>query len=301
MKIDRRTAIVLVVTVVGIVGLVLAAGTLTDPATEAGTTGTGGLDGDRVGFPSDSEDLESEGDPVGWSPPAWLVLAIAILATLVLVYATLDDPDNSMRIAVLQTVGSIGTILVVVAVVRGWLGEQPTPDQSINLSVLNGSLPGAPGPPSGSESATNLPVELWAILGAFGVLAVLVIVVVSGDDPPDDPQTDRTRQRDADAAVVAVREAAGRARDRLASGAALDNAVYRAWAEMVDALDVGDPETTTPQEFATHAVEAGMDRSAVEDLTRLFDEVRYGDRPVTDARERRAREILAAIAPEDDR
>ncbi|WP_159076998.1 DUF4129 domain-containing protein [Halococcoides cellulosivorans] len=300
MEIDRRTAIVLVVTVVGIVGLVLAAGTLTDPATSEGTSGVGGLDGERIGFPSESGESSNTGRSLG-DPPAAIVLAIAVLATLVLVYATLDDPDNSMRAAVLVTVGIISAILVAAATFRGWVGQRPAPNQSLNLSMLRGSLPGAPGPPSGTETTTSLPVELWAIVGGVGVVAVLVIVVLSSDDSPDDPQTERTRQSDADTAVAAVREAAGRAHDRLASGAALDNAVYRAWAEMVDALDVGDPETTTPQEFATHAIEAGMDRSAVEDLTLLFDEVRYGDRPVTDERERRARETLTAIAVEDDR
>lgn len=67
------------------------------------------------------------------------------------------------------------------------------------------------------------------------------------------------------------------------------NAVDRAWAAMVARLDVDRPETTTPQEFATRAVESGFDREAVERLTRTFEEVHYGDRPVTRDRERVAK------------
>lgn len=67
------------------------------------------------------------------------------------------------------------------------------------------------------------------------------------------------------------------------------NAVDRAWAAMVARLDVDRPATTTPRDLATRAVEAGLDREAVERLTETFEEVHYGDRPVTRDRERAAR------------
>lgn len=67
------------------------------------------------------------------------------------------------------------------------------------------------------------------------------------------------------------------------------NAVDRAWASMVERLDVRRPATRTPNECAAAAIAAGLDRDAVEALTEAFVEVRYGKRPVTERRERIAR------------
>ncbi|MFC7194900.1 DUF4129 domain-containing protein [Halosimplex aquaticum] len=64
---------------------------------------------------------------------------------------------------------------------------------------------------------------------------------------------------------------------------------------MTTALQVPDPATSTPGEFADAAVTAGMDEGRVDDLTDLFERVRYGDEPVSEAHERRAAETLRAI------
>lgn len=73
------------------------------------------------------------------------------------------------------------------------------------------------------------------------------------------------------------------------------NAVYRAWREMaMRAVDASD-RTVTASEVARAAIRAGFDREAVRRLTTLFEEVRYGDRPVTDERERHARAALRAL------
>jgi len=67
------------------------------------------------------------------------------------------------------------------------------------------------------------------------------------------------------------------------------NEVDRLWLRMVRGLDVDDPETTTPTEFAREAVRDGMDSDGVRALTGVFEEVRYGDTGVTEDRKRRAR------------
>ena len=48
-------------------------------------------------------------------------------------------------------------------------------------------------------------------------------------------------------------------------------------------------------ERAREAIAAGVDRGAVEALTEVFEEVRYGAAPVTDRRRRRAREARTTI------
>lgn len=65
--------------------------------------------------------------------------------------------------------------------------------------------------------------------------------------------------------------------------------VERAWLGMVRHLDLDRPGTMTTSECASAAVEAGLDREAVRALTETYEEVRYGNRPVTDRREATAR------------
>jgi hypothetical protein len=60
-------------------------------------------------------------------------------------------------------------------------------------------------------------------------------------------------------------------------------------------LDVPNPESSTPAEFAAVAVEAGIDREDVEELTALFEAVRYGGESPTEDRERRALEALRSV------
>nr|WP_303647090.1 DUF4129 domain-containing protein [Haloarchaeobius salinus] len=55
------------------------------------------------------------------------------------------------------------------------------------------------------------------------------------------------------------------------------------------------PESKTPAEVARAAVDGGLPRSAVERLTAVFRDVRYGRYPRTDDRKRTAREALAEI------
>lgn len=71
------------------------------------------------------------------------------------------------------------------------------------------------------------------------------------------------------------------------------NAVERTWASVLAAADVEDPWRRTPEECASAAVESGFDPEGVERLRRVFEEVRYGDREVTDARVRRMEEGLS--------
>lgn len=79
------------------------------------------------------------------------------------------------------------------------------------------------------------------------------------------------------------------------------NEVHRAWLAMVRALPMERPWTRTPAECAEIAREAGADEAAVEQITRTFAEVRYGGRPVTDERRRRAREGIERLRERGER
>lgn len=71
--------------------------------------------------------------------------------------------------------------------------------------------------------------------------------------------------------------------------------VEGAWLGMVRRLDLDDPGTMTTSECASAAIEAGLDREAVQRLTETYEEVRYGGRPVTEDREEVARQSRRRI------
>lgn len=73
------------------------------------------------------------------------------------------------------------------------------------------------------------------------------------------------------------------------------NEVREAWLSMVQRLDLDRPRARTPAECADAAVESDMNPEAVETLTGVFEEVRYGGEPVTEDRVERAREGLRRL------
>jgi hypothetical protein len=160
-------------------------------------------------------------------------------------------------------------------------------------NITGDTFPGGGGDPL----VTNLPAE--AVLGVFGVVIVgtaAALYCASGGDTISnieerDPEAD-------DAEPFTPRDlavAAGRAADRLEEhNADVDNEVYRAWWEMTSMLDVADPDTATPGEFADAAVAAGMGEDDVAELTRLFEEVRYGQRDPA-SREKVALSVFRSI------
>lgn len=70
------------------------------------------------------------------------------------------------------------------------------------------------------------------------------------------------------------------------------NDVERAWLTVVGATRVENPWQKTPAECADAAVENGLDPDAVERIRRVFEEVKYGEREVTEARRDEVRRNL---------
>lgn len=169
--------------------------------------------------------------------------------------------------------------------------------EEVRLSLpLSGSLINASGTfgfSGGTDPGTPVvPLTFLGLLAFVLLVAVAMLVVTTGDyerapssEPtPADP-----------VALGAIGRAAGRAADRIEDDADLDNAVYRSWKEMTARLEVPNPEASTPGEFATAAVDAGMDPADVDELTSLFEAVRYGTAGPTQDRESRALAALRRI------
>lgn len=141
------------------------------------------------------------------------------------------------------------------------------------------------------------PVLIVAVFGIALVAVAAVLFRASGDQTVTtlgEEEEDTGEQPD----VADLAAAAGEAADRLEEhDVDVDNEVYRAWWEMTSLLNVPRPDSATPGEFAEAAIEAGLDETHVNDLTTLFEEVRYGRRD-PESREERALEVFRAIEDE---
>ena len=127
------------------------------------------------------------------------------------------------------------------------------------LAVTSGNIP------AWLVSATTIGVALIITIIVVGVAWYVV----------------RHRQKSPDAADRIAKEAQN-ALDALKSGADLKNVVIRCYYQMNEILNqergIQREEAMTPREFETRLEKSGMPGSAVRELTRLFEEVRYGTR-----------------------
>lgn len=218
------------------------------------------------------------------------------------------EPLDSTPGTALVVVGFLGIVALVfkrfnfsAALLVGWTALPPVALAYFlftNCASTGGPTTGGDGGPSIPGSGVALDVSLnvppWALLGVAGVVLLGAVglmvrsmneedVVVPSEEVEDEPDLDE------------FAAAAGRAADRIEEHAVdVDNAVYRAWVEMTDLIEVDNPDVYSPGEFAQTAVDLGMDEADVNELTRLFNEVRYGDRDAS-TREDQAVAVLRNI------
>jgi len=234
-------------------------------------------------------------EPIWGAPsvPSWLLTGVVLAGCLLAAaFALLSDNrrDLLLSVGILLLLGFL--LLTVAGIVdlpysasqeeppaqRGDRPEEPTPGG-----------PNEGGDGTGSADPSISPYGTLLFFVAVFLFGGLLFHRVLRSAEPDAESTSTTGSREA-----AVGRAAGRAAEQFES-ATPSNAVYEAWHEMTAALQVPDPETTTPREFEAAAVEAGLDRGDVETLTALFQAVRYGGAAVTPERAQQAEEALRRI------
>lgn len=309
MVVNRNRVLVLLVALVCIGALAIAAATVdaprqSDPGSGTGTgTGIGSGSGQQPEEPSQYD--SGRGFPPIFQYLAIVIFALAMLYVLYSLVRSLGMRELGQLLAIVAVLAIVGALAyILIGLPDGTQPQQPPQMTPSNDSGGSGTLGRTQ--QHQPKSSNDVPVELLAAFGLLALLLVGAIVRFSGSEPDlPDPTAAGETSAEEDADVEAVGKAAGRAADELAEeGGDVENAVYRAWREMTDALSVRSPETTTPAEFADAAVDAGMDADDVRELTWLFEEVRYGDARVTDDRERRAeralRRIEDAYGSEDD-
>lgn len=293
----RRVEIALVA-VVAVVVVSIAASTL-DSTVSTGGGGLGGTNesGDAI-LPGGPANLSGSGGVI--TPPPDVLTVVLTVGIVLALWYLLWNPAESLALFIGMAVAFL-VLLGVAELLSELFGDTP----GTGNDGLSGGGVGVSGSSIQEYASTELPIasiELLAVL-ALGVLLVAVILFVS-EDPTGSGGAVEMGEGDGASEVGSIGRAAGDAADRIENDDAVDNEVYRAWVEMTDLLDVQHPDTSTPADFAGAAVDAGMRREDVEELTDLFRTIRYGPDDPTDPYEGRALEALQRIestyAPGDE-
>ncbi|MFC5278018.1 DUF4129 domain-containing protein [Halorubrum rubrum] len=308
----RETLSTALLALLAVVALGVAAATLDSAvAIDGGGGFSGGVEG-GAGPTEDPGEISPSESPGGATtlalppicypflrrPPALVLLAGALLAIGAFAYR-----DTGSRFAAAVVAGTVGFPVGVV-----WYGlsscRDPETAGELDLGLAGeeeGLLPAGGGGGAGLGTGSGTVSTPEAVFLAVVVLAILVsllvLVAAAGDDEDGGGGRGEPDSKPADPDLAEVARTAGAAAARI-EGDAGDNGVYRAWREMTEALEVDRPASATPAEFATAAVEAGVDEEPVSELTEVFERVRYGGADPTADRERRAAAALRRIEAE---
>lgn len=290
MKPSTRT---LLIAGIAIVAVALAAATLNATVVpDRQGPGGGGLfgEGDEGAFLPPDQSLDPPGESVSipfLTEILTVGMVVALLITILSVYVYWRE--------MIKLAFVFAALYVVAYLFIEALASSGLPEQLANLERGNGTLLGGGGSGEGARETTQPTpptVYLLVLLGLLIIGTAVIVLRESGTPKPDtaDEEADSTGPE-----AEAVGRAAGRAADRLTAESDVDNEVYRAWREMTELLEVDEPETTTPGEFATAAIDAGLGRSDVDELTRLFEDVRYGPIQPSEDLEERAISVFRRI------
>ena len=109
----------------------------------------------------------------------------------------------------------------------------------------------------------------------------------------------RRRRLAQDDTLIELAREAQDALDEIQTGGSLRNAVIRCYVEMSRVIsekrNIQRGITMTSHEFEEHLVKAGLPKMPVKDLTRLFEDARYGNRDPDPTEEQRAVACLSSI------
>ncbi|APX96476.1 DUF4129 domain-containing protein [Natronorubrum daqingense] len=283
-----------------IVATALVAATIRTPL-ESGSDGSGSG--------SDPGDGEGTGQPMtpgsagdGGVPPflEYLIYAVLIVLAIAVVWYFLAHRREAVKIVAITLLAVFLLVVIVYTLLQfvSVSGSEVEPMEE----VLAGGDDESDGTSGSADTDTTIsPGPLLVTLALLTAIFLGGVFLTRGRSESERSGLDANSPTDAESPAdvsAAVGTAAGVAADRLESADEFDNEVYRAWREMTEFLEVDRPASSTPREFARAATDAGLDRDDVDELTRLFEDVRYGGEATTQTRERRAIEVLRRIEAE---
>lgn len=286
---DRQTLQHAVVALLGGIAVALAAANLSSSSESEGLTGgDGGASGDGSLLMEPPDDV-----PVSLPDFPWYVellltgvlIVLVVLAVYSLIYNWREILQDTLRTALVFTGVMISLYLIFVLF----------PDQ-LSPGEFGFGTDSTFGISQGNTGGTLSPTEPPVIV----LVLVLVGVIVSGvgalfsQSGTDEEESAEDQEAD-EPTTEAIGRAAGRVADRLEDADASENEIYRAWAEMGRLVDPSKPETKTTAEFERAAVDAGLEPGDVRELTRLFEQVRYGTDAPSERDEQRAISLFRDI------
>jgi hypothetical protein len=301
--VNRDALGVVALAALAILAIAVGAAAIDTPTRTAGTGGGSG--GGSGGFFGDGStfSLGQSSDPptLGGGPPKivfQVLIAVLVVGFLVALYLQRDEIGLRDLRNVAAAVAALGLLSIVFYyVIRSFSDSSNTTGGN---RTMGRATPAAPGGGAGGAADTALqPVATNLPLVALAVGAVLLVGLVAlfQSDNEDTP-SERESEPDGTTRMTEVGQAAGRAADRITEETTVENEVYWAWHEMTSQLDMKNPESSTPHEFARAASDAGMADGDVTELTDLFRAVRYGESHPTSDRESRAVAALRRIEDE---
>ncbi|AFZ73706.1 DUF4129 domain-containing protein [Natronobacterium gregoryi] len=282
----------LIAAIGGVAAIALAAATVDSPVEFGGSGGAGTGDGSGTGL-ADQPPADRPVETVDVPPfLEYLVYALLIFVTIVVVWYLLTHRRDALRVLALCLLVALFVFAVVQVAPELFPPEETVEEPG---SALAGGGDDGFGTGDGDAVAAE-PIVAFLVVVTVIVVGGLLISRHDGSETADgEPAADAAEPDERGASAAAVGSAAGRAADRLSDATDIDNEIYRAWREMTRPLEVDRPESSTPREFAQAAIDVGLERDHVEELTRLFEDVRYGHEEPTPEMERRATTVLREI------
>lgn len=297
---NRERLSSLVIAVLAVLALAVGAAVIDTPTRTAGTGGgSGGGSGGALGEGSTFSLGQPPADPPTLGDSPEIIYRLLIVALVVAFLVALYFQRNEIGLDDLRNVAVAVVILGVFSaifyyILRSFFGNGNSSGQRGSVGRNASAVPGG-GTGGASDTAlqpvsTNLPL-IALVVGFVLVVGVLLALRSKSEDEPTDGESEPSDTT----TMEGVGRAAGRAADRITGETTVENEVYRAWHEMTTQLEMENPDSSTPGEFARAATDAGMSRRDVDELTELFRTVRYGDSTITTDRESRAVAALRRI------
>ncbi len=164
--------------------------------------------------------------------------------------------------------------------------KQPAPPAE--LSVFQDAIPT---PAAGNAAFAEPVLTQWMVIAAsFSLALILILVIWYAQSKLLEPKT----------AANAIREKAAISASNIQTGEELNNIIHRCYTDMHkivrESKGYQREDTMTAREFESLLVKMGFSQAPVQHLTRLFEQIRYGNFTPTTEDENDAVNCLLAIA-----
>jgi hypothetical protein len=214
---------------------------------------------------------------------AWILFPILLLYILI---------SPAARKMFLKQVARILPFVLALILMARYL-QRLSGNMNLNPGLGQGNPPefGAYPVPEPIFNPSAPPWAVWAASLGLALLIVGIIALVTWLV---------IRRRKKQEPVLHIAQEAQNALDEIQTGHDLRNVIIRCYFEMSDILNqtrgIQRGVDMTPHEFQKRLEENGLPREPVHQLTSLFEEVRYGQKPLGPPEEQRAITSLSAIA-----